>query len=201
MAKMHTNPALKLLLDRRGVTTVEFGFVAAPFILTLVAVIIAGFTLYMRNALDNATQRIARKIMTGSVQQMMVNNKQLNASQFQANVVCPQLPAAFNCSNVIINIKTFSESAYPGGYYDFVNAQQSGLILPPLNNANTSYCIGNAGDFILLQILYPLPLLTGIFAGGALASYNGAKMMVLFSNAAFRNEPFPAGTYVTPSGC
>ncbi len=189
------------LRNDRGVAAVEFGLIAAPVIFTLLAAVEAGFDLYNRNMLDNATQEVARKIMTGAVQSMTINNQPINATQFRTNVVCPLLPSVFSCNNVIVNVETFTEAAYPGGFYNFVNSRQSSLTLPPLDNSETSYCIGATGAYVLLQILYPLPLVTNVLAPGTVITFNGRKVRLLFSNAAFKNEPFPAGSYVPPSGC
>jgi hypothetical protein len=187
--------------DRRGATAVEFGLIGIPLFFTLLGTVEAGFDLYNRNVLDNVTQEIARQIMTGAVQSMTINNQPISAAQFRTNVVCPLLPATYSCNNVIVNVQTFTEAAYPGGFYNFVNSAQSGLNAPPLSNTLTSFCIGATGAYVLLQILYPLPLMTNVFAPGTVTTFNGQKVRLLFSNAAFKNEPFPAGSYVPPSGC
>lgn len=194
-------PRLCFITDRRGATAVEFGLILAPFFFTLAGITESGLDFYIRNSLDNATQSVARQIMTGSVQGMKVNSVQINATQFRTNVVCPLLPAALSCSNVIVNIQTFAEGMSPSGFYNFVNSGQSGLVIPPLDNSKTSFCIGGSGVYVILQVLYPMPLLTAIFGGGSVTTYNGVKTRVLISTAAFKNEPFPATSYVAPTGC
>jgi hypothetical protein len=66
-----------------------------------------------RRADDGELQ--ARQIITGSVQK-----GGLTAAQFRTNLLCPQLPATIPCSGIIVNLETFSEASFPGGFYSFV---------------------------------------------------------------------------------
>ena len=191
----------QLLGDKRGAAAVELALVAGPLFALLFAVFEVGWDWYCLTSLDSATQAAARKIMTGNVQGMTVSGQQLSAAQFRTNVLCPLLPSTFNCSNVIVNVKTFAEDVYPSGYYSLLNGNQTGLNLPPLDNTQTSYCIGSSGAYVLLQVLYPLPLLTNVFMNLPLTTFNGTKSLLLISNATFRNEPFPPGSFQSPNGC
>ena len=183
--------------DRRGAAAVEFAIVAFPFLMALMAFMEAGRYLFYLEALDNGVQVAARQIMTGQVQNA---SQQVSASQFRMSYLCPLLPSAFNCNNVIVQISTFTEGASPSGFYSFVNANQSGLTAPPLNNSQTSYCLGAGSAYVFVQVVYPMPLLTTAFASWA-TTYNGQNVMLLTSGAAFRNEPFQAPGYQAPSGC
>ena len=102
---------------------------------------------------------------------------------------------------MIVNVQTFSENVYPSGYYSLLNTSQSGLAMPPLDNTKTTYCIGSSGAYVLLQVVYPLPLLTNVFMNLPMTTFNGTRSLLLMSNATFRNEPFPPGTYQSPNGC
>jgi hypothetical protein len=56
-----------------------------------------------------------------------------------------------SCGNVIVNLQTVSEAGYPGGFYAFVNRTQTAIIIPPLNNTQTSFCPGGSGDYVYCQ--------------------------------------------------
>jgi pilus assembly protein Flp/PilA len=108
------------------------------------------------------------------------------------------LPAILTCSNVIVNIADFIETTAPTPYYNYVNAAQSALVTPTLDNTQTGFCMGSSGSYVVLQLLYPLPLFTSLFSSAPLTVYQGQKVRLLFSTAAFRNEPFPTPTF---AGC
>lgn len=184
-------------LAGKGVVAVEFALVIFPLIFTLLAILKSGLDLYLRSALDNASQEIARQIYTGAVQNMTINGGPITQQAFINNIVCPKLPSVLQCSNVIVNLVDFTEAS-PTPYYNYVNAQSNGLVQPPLDNTQTSFCLGSTSSYMILQILYPMPLISSVFSSGGVATYQGQRVRVLFSTAAFRNEPFPTPTYV---GC
>jgi len=181
------------ICDHRGSAAVEFALIGLPFLLTLVAFMESAFDMFCMNALDNAVQIAARQIMTGQIQGA---THQISAAQFNGSVLCPLLPSAFNCANLIVNIQTFSIGGSSGGFYSFVNSAHSGLKTP----SGTSYCLGTGGQYVFVQVLYPMPLLTTAFLKAA-TSYNGQNVLMLSSGAAFRNEPFQAPGYNPPAGC
>ncbi len=174
---------------------VEFALLIVPLVFTAMAILEAGFDLYLRSSIYNVSQDVARQIFTGALQNTGVNGAPMTQAYFIKNVVCPKLPTVLTCSNVIVNVVNFAETASPTPYYTYVNATQSALVVPPLDNTKTTFCMGSTGSYVMLQILYPLPLYTNVFSSAPLATYNGQSVRVLFASAAFRNEPFPTPTY------
>ncbi len=59
----------KFLRDKKGVTAVEFGFVALPFLMFVFGLIAIGLHFFTQNALEHAVGTAARKIRTGQAQQ------------------------------------------------------------------------------------------------------------------------------------
>ena len=83
-------------------------------------------------------------------------------------------------------------------YYTYVNSNQSGLILPALDNTQTSYCPGNPKGYVYLQILYPVSLFLSLLSSSSVATtYQGQQVYVIMSTATFLDEPFVAPT----AGC
>lgn len=149
----------------------------------LLFVMIAGLILYMNQALDYATSKASRQIMTGAASGM-------SQSAFQA-LVCSYLPAAFSCANVIVNVQTVTQGSQPGGYYAYATSNQSWLIVPTLSNASAQYSPGQAGSYEYVQAVYPItfiPSLLSSFLGGA--AYQGSSAYLVVSTAAFRNEQY-----------
>ena len=146
---------------------------------------VVGLILYFNQALDYATAKAARQVMIGTVQ-----NAGTSQAAFQT-LVCSNLPAAFNCSNVIVNIQTATEAAQPGGYYAFVNSDQSALIIPTLSNSSAQYSLGSQGSYEYLQVIYPITFIPAALASYlGRATYNGSAAYLAISTAAFRNEQY-----------
>jgi Flp pilus assembly protein TadG len=174
-----------------GAVAVEFAMIAGPLFALMLGITEAGYDLFMQDALDNAAHETARQVLTGAAQNTSVNGAAPDQSYFIKNFVCSKLPGNFACSNVVVNVSDFAKTAAPTPYYNYVNAAKTGLIEPPLDNAQTSYCMGSTSAYVVLQILYPVPVFTGLFARGAVQTFQGHTVRVLTATAVFRNEPFP----------
>lgn len=177
----------RLVRDTCGAAAVEFALVGSATILTIVFIMMGGYLLYLGQALDRGTAVAARQIMIGAVQKA-----NMGQSDFRTGVVCPALPAALACGNVIVNVQTVAEAAQPAGYYALVNGDQSGLIIPALSNAGAQFAPGNQGSYVYLQVIYPVTFLPAFMANllGASAIYNGSVAYLAVSTAAFRNEQY-----------
>ena len=121
--------------------------------------------------------------MTGSLQAANTTS-----SQFRSSTLCSYLPSAvFDCSKLVVNLAVVSESAEPTGWYNYVNAQKTALILPDVANKTNSFCFGGGNTYQVLQVIYPLPIFSKYLAtSSALAS----GYSLIMSTAAFKNEPF-----------
>ncbi len=175
--------------NKDAAAAVEFALIALVSLELLVEAMQAGLYFYTSAGVERATSKATRAIITGSV-----NNQNLTAAQFRANVLCPAISATnLSCNNVITNVQTVSEALSPGGFYTLVNSAQNGLVRPPLDNTKTSYCIGTANDYVFVQILYAMPVFSPIWKVFS-TNFNGTPSFIVQSTAAFRNEPFQAGT-------
>ena len=180
---------VRLPLDCRGATAVEFALLSPFVILTIFFMISIGYMLLMNQCLDFATQKAARQLRTGAIQ-----TAGLTQSNFQKTVVCPLLPPLFNCADVIVNIQAVPiDATYPNEYYVFVNAARTGLIIPPLSNNQTSYCPGQAQKYVYIQILYPVSFFISLLSSSSIATmYNGQPKYLIMATATMLNEPFNA---------
>jgi Flp pilus assembly protein TadG len=169
-----------------GVVAVEVGLLAAPFFMLLIGVAALGLISWCHSTLDFATQKAARQIMTGALQ-----SANTTSAQFKSNVLCQYLPsAAFDCSKLIVNLATISESDEPTGWYNYVNTQKTALVSPDMTNKNNSFCFGGGNTYQILQVAYPLPIFSKYLATSS-ALQSGYFLIV--STAAFKNEPFQGG--------
>ncbi len=173
---------------------VEFAMIGAPLLLTIVAIFQSALFIYDSSRLDAATRAAARQIQTGSVQA-----GGLTAAQFRTNL-CSQLPAAIPCGSIIVNLQTFSEASFPGGFYSFVNGTQTAVNVPPLDNTKTSYCPGGSGEYEYLQVFYAMPMLGTVWLPAITTTFQGNTVALVSAAAAFKNEPY-TNPYNPPPGC
>jgi hypothetical protein len=122
-----TTKARQFLNERKAVAAVEFAIIGAPLLLMIVEIFQSALFVYNTSRLDAATHEAARQILTGSVQK-----GGQTAAQFRTNL-CSMLPVTIPCSSVIVNLQTFPEASFPGGFYSFVNSTRSAIIVPPLD--------------------------------------------------------------------
>ncbi|MBV8791968.1 MAG: pilus assembly protein [Pseudolabrys sp.] len=178
-------PLLGFARDRAGVSAIEFAMIAPVLILLIVETLQAGFYLYTSASLNHATQYAARQVLVGAVEQ-----QGLTAAQFRTQVLCPQLPGTMSCNNVITNVVNVPEATSPNGFYAFVNANQTGVTPPTMDNNQTSFCPGSTGSYIYIQVYYAMPLISPIWLAAGSTNWNGSSVHFVSSYAAFKNEPF-----------
>ena len=184
-------------LSRSGANAVEFGLVAFPFIATLVVIFEMSLDVFMTEALDNATRKASRQIMTGASQ-----TANMSGDQFRTTVLCPILPAFMSCANVVINVAAFNAGGTPSNYYNFVNPAKTWLKVPAiLDAAHTTFCPGNSGQYVLVQAFYGAPFLSSYMPQAVQTQINGVTARVLSSAATFKNEPFMGVTSPGGAGC
>ena len=167
----------RLARKEDGAAAVEFGMVAAPFLLLMFAILETALVFFAGQALETAVADSSRLIMTGQAQQ-----QGFNQSSFK-EAVCAKVYGLFDCANgVHVDVKT-----YPA----FANIN----LTPPLDgsgnfNPSMSYQPGGAGDIVVVRLFYQWPIYV------ALLQNMSGNNRLLIATAAFRNEPF--GT-TTPS--
>ena len=87
-----------------GAAAVEFGMVAAPFLLLVFAIMETAIVFFAGQALETAVADSARLIMTGQAQ-----TQGFNQAAFK-NAVCAKIYGLFDCSNgVYVDVKTYTD--------------------------------------------------------------------------------------------
>lgn len=154
--------------------------VATPFLALVVCIVEVGVDFFLFSQIDYAAHKAAQEIRSGSVQ-----TRQLTAERFKTEVVCPKLNI-LSCSSFQVNvvvIKAFTEWAY----WSTTN----------IDPARAKWCPGGAAETVLVQIAYPVPLPTMIWAGNT-STTNGVRYYL--ASAAFRNDPYGLPPSTAP-GC
>src|SRR3984885_2395772 len=160
--------------NRRGSAAVEFAPVAPVFFALLFAIIETAMMFFASQVLETITQDSARMILTGQAQTAAYTQ-----AQFQT-FVCSQIPALFTCSNLSIDVESYSSfssvtiNSQIDGSKNFIN--------------NMQYNPGGPGDIVVVRLFYQWPLfVTGL--GYNISNLSGSQRL-LSATAAFRNEPY-----------
>jgi Flp pilus assembly protein TadG len=162
-------------LSRRGATAVEFALVAFPLICLIFAILQVAIIFFFDQALQSATQKAARQVLTGSAQ-----DAGMTQAQFQ-NVVCGNLPSQFQCSNVMLDVRSSSSFSSANTTPVTYSANAQGAV-------QGAFSPGAAGDIVIMRVLYDWPVLGGPLALGLANLPDGGHLME--ATAVFKNEPF-----------
>jgi Flp pilus assembly protein TadG len=161
----------RLVRKQDGSAAVEFGMVAAPFLLLVFAIMETAIVFFAGQALETAVADSARLIMTGQAQ-----TQGFNQSAFKSQV-CARIYGLFDCANGLhVDVKTYTA-------FNNVNLE------PPLDGNgnfqnNMSYTPGGPGDIVVVRLFYQWPIYVSLLQNMA------GKKRLLVATSAFRNEPY-----------
>jgi Flp pilus assembly protein TadG len=161
----------RLARKQDGSAAVEFGMVAAPFLLLVFAIMETALVFFAGQTLETAVADSSRLIMTGQAQ-----TQGFNQSAFK-DAVCAKVYGLFDCASGV-HIDVTKYTAFSG-----VD------LTPPLDangdfNNNMSYQPGCPGDIVVVRLFYQWPIYVSL-----LQNMSGNKRL-LIATAAFRNEPY-----------
>ncbi len=176
--------------SERGAGAIEFALVAAPFLALLIALLQTALVFFAGRVLEEVVSESSRYIMTGQAQQ-----SNMTKSGF-ANYLCTGsdtaglVSALFTCSKFNINVQNYDSFASASTSTQSVagfNAQ--GQALDSRGNViNWSWSPGDAGDIVVVQVIYPWPIVLGPLGFNLSNVTNGTRMLV--ATAVFKNEPY-----------
>jgi Flp pilus assembly protein TadG len=91
--------------DERGVTALEFGFLALPFFTIIFAILETAMVFFASQVLDSAVEDASRMIRTGRAQ-----SANYNLTNFRT-YLCGYTFNLFDCSQIKITVKTITKFA------------------------------------------------------------------------------------------
>jgi Flp pilus assembly protein TadG len=168
----------RFCLSRGGTTAVEFALIAPPFLALLIAILQVTSFLFAQQALQTAVVAAGRLILTGQVQ-----NANLSQSDFQTDDVCPLLPALFTCTNLYVNVQTYTDFAAASTTIPSLTISSSGAV-----SGTGAYSLGGPGEVMVLQLVYPWKIITGPL-GALLPNFSNGYSEIM-GITAFRVEPY-----------
>ena len=166
-----------LCADERGATILEFAFVAAPLMALLMAILVTSTVYFAQQGLETATEATARVLMTGTAQ-----SGSYSAAQFK-QAACKALPPYMTCANLLIDVQSASS---------FSSISTAPPTITFDNNGNVtnsfSYSPGNAGDIVVIRLMYIWKVPTGPLGFNVATLGNGRRLLMATSVA--KTEPF-----------
>jgi Flp pilus assembly protein TadG len=163
-----------------GTELIEFALVFPAFIAVVIAILEITYFLFAQQTLQTAASEMGRLVMTNQApsQSSTINkdgsgnyNGTLNASSTVCNIIKPLL----SCGSVIVNMQA---------YQDWQSASTS---MPSSYQMNNNQCVantgwnfnaGNPGQVVVIQLIYPLNIVTGPL-GFALSNNCNGNMDVM----------------------
>ncbi len=165
----------RLVRREDGSAAVEFGMVAAPFLVLVFAIMETALVFLSNQVLETAVADSARLIMTGQAQ-----TQGFNKSAFK-QAVCSRIYGLFDCQNgVHVDVKKYT------GF--------SGVDLtPPLDangnfQNNFTFDPGGPGDIVVVRLFYQWPIYLSMFSFNLQNMAGGKRLLI--ATSAFRNEPY-----------
>jgi Flp pilus assembly protein TadG len=166
--------ARRLARKQDGAAAVEFGMVAAPFILLIFAIMETSFIFFAGQSLETAVADTGRLIMTGQAQ-----NQGFDETAFK-NAVCEKAMGLFPCAGIKVDVKKYTSF----GAVD---------LTPPLDangnlQNNQTFQPGGPGDIVVVRLYYQWPIYVAMLQNMA------GNSRLLVATSAFRNEPYAVTT-------
>lgn len=128
-------------------------------------------------ALQSVTLKAARQLMTGTAQ-----TSGLTQAQF-TNAVCGYASPVFTCSNIMVDVESGSTFSAIATAPLSLTYNASGVA------TNTwKYSPGNAGDIVIVRVMYNWPVIAAPLMPGLANQSNGSRLLV--GTAVFKNEPY-----------
>jgi Flp pilus assembly protein TadG len=164
-----------------GAVAIEFALVAAPFIALIIAILDLALLFTGQAALETATEKAARLVLTGQAQGITTGTTPLTQAEFQADV-CSYLPGTFSCSGVMVDLETVSSYSSANTSAPTLTYNSNGQV------TNTwQYAAGGPGTIQVLRVMYQWPVFPGPLNLNFANLSNGSYLMM--ATAVFRNEP------------
>ena len=160
-----------------GAAAVEFAIIAAPFLALLIAIIQTALVFFASRVLDETTEQASRYILTGQAQ-----TSGMTQAQF-ANYVCQKTSSLFTCNNFMINVQNYSSFASANTSTPTLTFDSSGAV-----TNQWAWSPGNAGDIVIVQVMYQWPVILGPLGYNLANLSNGNRLLV--STVALKTEPY-----------
>jgi Flp pilus assembly protein TadG len=168
--------------DSKGATAVEFALIATPFLAILAALVQTFLLFFAQSMLENAVRQSARQILTGQVQSQDASMTQAAAMAAFRSTVCNNANVLFSCGGLMVDVEIANNWSSANVGMPTLTYDSSGKV-----TNNWLFQPGNAGDIVVVRVMYLWPLFFGPIAFNLANQPNGSRLIM--ASAAFQNEP------------
>lgn len=164
--------------DDRGITAVEFGFMAIPFAYLMIGMAEMAFMFTAGTILQGGSEDAARLIRTGQAQESGDPE-----SMFE-DLLCDKVETFIDCNELqyeVIEIEEDNFSAIEAGYYDSEFDDDGNL-------QGRGFSPGQQNSVVLVRVAYLYQIVTPLF-GQFMSNYPGNHKLFV-STVIMQNEPY-----------
>lgn len=172
--------------SQRGTAAVEFGLIAAPFLMLLWAIFETALMFWTNQVLEEALSQASRTVLTGQSRTLYASsNAATNAAAFR-DAVCAQAPMGLiDCSKLSVDVRSYASfSTATSG-----TANNDPFAGGKLDTSSFSYSQPASGQIVVIRAVLDYELFLTSWASGSLANI-GSGHRGLMASVAFRTEPF-----------
>jgi Flp pilus assembly protein TadG len=180
--KRRRDRLVAFIKNENGVTAVEFALLAAPFVAIVAALVQTFLVFFAQSVLENAVRASSRQILTGQVQLQDASLGLAAAQTNFQNAVCSNANVLFTCTGLMIDVRVANN-------WSSTDTGMPTLTYDTNGNVNNTWQFnpGNAGDIVVLRVIYLWPIFLGPIAFNMANQPNGSREIM--ASAAFQNEP------------
>ena len=137
---------------------------------------------FAQSVLENAVRASARQILTGQVQTQDASLSSAAAMAAFHQTVCNNANVLFNCTGLMVDVQVANN-------WSSANVAMPTLTYDSSGNVNNTWQFnpGNAGDIVVVRVVYLWPVFFGPLAFNWANQANGSREIM--ASAAFQNEP------------
>ena len=162
--------------------------IAVPLLALLMSMMQTAMVFFLTEALQTVAEKAGRQLMTGKAQ-----TAGLTQNTFYSQDVCPYAVPIFSCSvngggapvagGVMVDVESASSFSQVSTAPLAITYNGSGGV------SNTwTYSPGNAGDIVILRVMYEWPIIGGPF--GVLLANQANNTRLLVGTTVLKNEPY-----------
>jgi Flp pilus assembly protein TadG len=168
--------------DSKGATAVEFAMIATPFLAIIAALFQTFLVFFAQSVLENAVRQSSRQILTGQVQTQDASLSQTAAMAAFHQTVCNNAAVLFTCAGLMVDVRVANN-------WSSANTGMPALTYDSNGNVTNTWQFnpGNAGDVVVVRVMYLWPVFFGRIAFNMANQANGSREIM--ASAAFQNEP------------
>jgi Flp pilus assembly protein TadG len=179
--KRRRNRFAAFITDRKAATAVEFALIAAPFLAIIAALIQTFLLFFAQSQLEAAVRQSGRQILTGQVQTQDASLTQAQAMAAFHQTVCNNGAILFTCAGLMVDVQVANSWSSANTGMPILTYDSNG------NVNNLQFNPGNAGDIVVVRVMYMWPVFFGPIAFNMANQANGSRLIM--ASAAFQNEP------------